>query len=92
MTIIHYAEVTSFIRTLLIIFFFYYLIKFLFRYILPIFLTKQVNKMKDQQRRSYSDNYNPSKEGETSIDKKPNSKSGGSSKKVGEYVDFEEID
>ena len=35
-------------------------------------------------------NQNP-KEGETIIDKKPNSDSN-SSKKVGEYIDFEEID
>lgn len=89
---LQFAEITSFFRTLLIIFFIYYLIKFAFKFLFPIFLKKQVEKMKDQQQNAYSSRGNNTKEGETVIDKRPNSQTGNSSKDIGEYVDYEEVD
>ncbi|MGB0837169.1 MAG: DUF4834 domain-containing protein [Flavobacteriaceae bacterium] len=85
------ADISSFLRTIFIIILFYYLFKFIGKYILPIILKNYIGKVqREQQRRQggFDPNVN---EGETIVDKKPkpNKKSNDS---VGEYVDFEEID
>lgn len=89
------AGFVNVVKTILIILFVYYLLKFLMRLLAPFILKKVATKMHEQanQRNSYQDHSNTGsvKEGETVIDKKPmNSKN--SNNDVGEYVDFEEID
>jgi|TARA_R110000787_G_scaffold19150_4_gene57864 hypothetical protein len=90
------AELMGLLRTLLIIVFIYYAFRFLARIFAPLLMKKVVNKMKEKAQQQYNQQ-NPQKqnsstrEGETIIDKKPNSKNEGKSS-VGEYVDFEEID
>jgi len=77
------------LRTLLIIAVIYYLGKFFFKYIAPVLLTNYVKNKTDQQF-GESQKYNTTKEGTTTIDRKPEQKKTSSS--VGEYVDYEEVD
>jgi len=90
---LQYASVTGFVRTLLIILLVYFGIKILSRLFAPVILkyfSKKVEKKFGQQFGGFQTNEPPEKEGETSIDKMPKTKS--SNKDVGEYVDYEEID
>ncbi|MBT6881219.1 MAG: DUF4834 family protein [Flavobacterium sp.] len=86
----------GFLRTLLIILIVYYSFRFLARIFAPLLLKKVVGNMQakakkhHQQKNQQSEN-SSTKEGETIIDKNPNSKTQGNNS-VGEYVDFEEID
>jgi hypothetical protein len=90
------AELMGFLRTLLIILIVYYSFRFLARIFAPLLLKKVVGNMQakakkhHQQKNQQSEN-SSTKEGETIIDKNPNSKTQGNNT-VGEYVDFEEID
>lgn len=81
------------LRWLLIALLIYYIFKFLARLFFPMLLKKIVRKaeqqMKNQQQRHYQ-NTPENKVGETIIDKKPQTTK--SNKKVGEYIDYEEID
>lgn len=71
----------------------YYVIKFISRYIAPIFLKKVLKdvekKMKDQQQAQYKEERG--KVGETTINKKPQS-SKERSIDDGDYVDYEDAD
>ena len=87
------AGFDSVIRTLLIIFLMYYVLKFLAKIFLPILLKKVVEKA-GQNFDQYGPNQNaPNKQNQDEIiidssqSKKPRE-----TKKVGEYVDYEEID
>ena len=89
-----YASFTGLMRTLLIILLIYYGVKILSRLLAPYlmkYLSKKVEKRFGQQFGGYQAQEPSKKEGEVSIDKMPN-KQPSSNKKVGEYVDFEEID
>ncbi|MEL4308541.1 DUF4834 family protein [Joostella sp. CR20] len=85
------------LRTILIILFVWYGIKILSRLLKPYLVKYASKKMEEkfggqfnqQYRRPQETNY---KEGETVIDKKPNKSGSNSSEKVGEYIEFEEID
>ena len=86
------ADLMGFLRTILIFLIIYYSFRFLARIFAPILLKKVVGNMQEKAQRSYRQTHDSStKEGETIIDKKPNSKTQ-SNNSVGEYVDFEEID
>ena len=86
------ADLMGFLRTILIFLIVYYSFRFLARIFAPILLKKVVGNMQEKAQRSYRKTRDSStKEGETIIDKKPNSKTQ-SNNSVGEYVDFEEID
>jgi hypothetical protein len=90
------AELMGFLRTLLIILIVYYSFRFLARIFAPLLLKKVVGNMqakakKHHQQKNQQSEKSSTKEGETIIDKNPNSKTQGNNS-VGEYVDFEEID
>ena len=81
-------------RILLWIIAIYFLVKILSRIFAPIllkFAAKKVEKRFGQQFGQYQQQPTKQKEGETVIDKMPNSKTS-SNKTVGEYIDYEEID
>ena len=87
----------GFLRTIVFIIAFYYLFKIVGRLLRP-YLIKYINKkaqerfggqFQNQQQQTYQGKR--PKEGETVIDKMPNS-SKKSNNDVGEYVDFEEVD
>jgi len=87
------ASVSGFLRTILIIMLVYYGIKFVGRYLFPIFFQKMVKnfekKVREQQ--GHQQEVDASKEGETTIDKKPRPDKK-SNNDVGEYVDYEDVD
>ncbi|HSQ47562.1 MAG TPA: DUF4834 family protein [Lutibacter sp.] len=85
----------GFLRTLAIIVIIYYAIKFIGRYILPLFVGKIINnvekKMRDQQQQfNNQEQKSTGKVGETVIAKKPSDYKEGN-KNVGDYVDYEEV-
>jgi len=87
------AGFNSFIRILLIIFIMYYILKFLAKIFLPIILKKVVEKAGQnfQQHGSNHNAQNTQSHDEIIIDSsKPKNRK--ETKKVGEYVDYEEID
>ena len=94
-------EVASFAGTLRVIFYmvaFYYIFKFLARIFFPILMKKAVEKAAEsfeQQQRNYqSGNYQAPRQqpNENTIFKTPKSDKPRETKKIGEYVDYEEID
>jgi uncharacterized protein involved in cysteine biosynthesis len=83
------------LRTLAIIVIVYYVIKFIGRYILPLFVGKIIDnvekKMRDQQQQfNNQEQKSTGKVGETVIAKKPSDYKEGN-KNVGDYVDYEEV-
>ena len=90
-------SIPGFFRMLIYIIAFYYLFKILGRLLKP-FLIKYINKKAQenfsgqfQNKRQQTYQGKRPKEGETVIDKMPNT-SKKSNNDVGEYVDFEEVD
>lgn len=83
----------GFLRTLLIIAIIIFALRFIFRYLLPLLLTRYVNKKFKEMGKTYGfsqDNRNKKKEGEVTIEYTPNDKKKYTQGK-GDYVDFEEI-
>jgi ABC-type transporter MlaC component len=79
------ASFDGLLKTILFIFAFYYVIKFLARLFLPIMAQKMMEKAADQfqQQQNQQQQHNP----QPKNPEKPKEK-----KVVGEYVDFEEIE
>lgn len=90
------ASFTGFFRTLFIIISFYYIFRFLAKLFLPVVIKKVVEKasenMQQQQQGQYYNNRQRPADGETSIYNTDNAKKSRETKKVGDYVDYEEID
>lgn len=88
------ASLTGFLRTILIILLVYYAVKILTRMFAPYLVRYMSKKMQQRyggQFQQYQEPRQQYKEGETIIDKMPE-KDSSSNKKVGEYIDYEEID
>lgn len=88
------ASFTGFFRTILILVLIFYGLKFLMRILAPYMVQYMSKKMQEQfggQFQQRSQDINRPKEGETVIDQMPNQQKT-SDKKVGEYIDYEEID
>jgi hypothetical protein len=83
------ASFTGVIETLFYIVVFYYIFKYAMRLLLPMVLKKAVEKAEENLRnydsRQYSNN-------DTYTQPNPNHDKPRETKKVGEYVDFEEIE
>ena len=77
------------LRTLFVILIIYCALKIVSRYILPIILKSAVNKVQKNMNKQQVPKQDNTKVGETTVDYTPNTTS--SSNKVGEYVDFEEV-
>jgi len=91
------ASLNGFIRTILIILLVYYGLKILIRLFGPYLIRYMSKKVQQRfggqfqyQQQQQTPN-NRQKEGETVIDKMPNTNKT-SNKNVGEYIDYEEID
>lgn len=88
------ASFTGFLRTILIILLVYYGVKILMRLFAPYFVRYMSKKMQERfggQFHQPPHDINRPKDGETVIDKMPQQRKS-SDKKVGEYIDYEEID
>ena len=85
-----------FIQTIFIVILVYYALKLLGKWLAPKlfnYAMKKTNERFGQQFGNYQDftEQRESREGETTVSKKPPRRAN-PSKKVGEYIDFEEID
>ena len=81
------------LKTIFFILIFYYAFKFLARLFAPFLMKKAAETIQKKAAEQFRNQQTKSgvKEGETVIDKKPNNNQQ-TSKTVGEYVDYEEID
>lgn len=90
-----HASFKNFIQVVLIIVLVYYLLKFAFKFFGPFLLKKAVSKVSEnfqKQQQAYQNQNNhqtqqPDFESELKQNKIPKER-----KKVGEYIDFEEVD
>ena len=81
------ASFSGFLRTLGIIVLVYYLFKFAMRIFAPIIVQKAVNKMQQKMQDQYKEQQEKQQDKTTQTNQRfPKEK-----KKVGEYVDYEEI-
>jgi hypothetical protein len=81
------------LKVLAIIFLTYFVFKYTIRLLAPFLIKRFANKMQDKFRQEFNQQYknNDSKEGEVTIENKKKS-SDSKTDKVGDYVDFEEVD
>jgi ribosomal protein S17E len=81
------------LKVLAIIFLTYFFFKYTIRLLAPFLIKRFANKMHDKFRQEFNQQYknNDSKEGEVTIENKKKS-SNSKTDKVGDYVDFEEVD
>ena len=86
------ASLQGFLRTILILILVYYALKWLGRLLFPILFQKAVKNFEKKagEHQSYQGDLKV-KEGEKVIDKTPR-QNRSSNSRVGEYVDFEEVD
>lgn len=87
------ASFSNFIRTLVYIIAIYYILKFLARIFFPILVKKAVQHAEDNFKQQYSQPRDPYRkpDGEVTFDANQAARSR-ETKKVGEYIDYEEID
>lgn len=90
------ASFYGFIRTLFYIIAFYYIFRFLAKLFLPLLLKKVVEKagenFQQQQQRYQQGTWNQSHANDEIIYNTSNTKNPRETKKVGDYVDYEEIE
>ncbi|MBX9808326.1 MAG: DUF4834 family protein [Flavobacteriaceae bacterium] len=90
------ASFSGFIRTLFYIMAFYYIFKFLAKLFLPLLVKKVVEKagenFQKQQQNAYGNSWQKTPNNDEIIIDTANAKKSRETKKVGDYVDYEEID
>lgn len=90
------ASFTGFVKTIFYIIMFYYVFRFLAKLLLPLVVKKVVQKAGEnfQQQQQYEQNnaWEKSNTRDEIIYNTANSKNPKETKKVGDYVDYEEID
>jgi predicted Holliday junction resolvase-like endonuclease len=82
------ASGSSLLRTLAIIILCYYLFKFLMRIFAPIIMQKAVNKMQEKMQEQYNKQQQQQQQNTTTQSTQFQSKE---KEKVGDYIDYEEI-
>lgn len=92
----HEASFSGFFRTLIYIIAFYYIFKFLARLFLPLLVKKAVEKagenFQKQQQRAQDNSWERTRNNDEIKYNTTNNKNPHETKKVGDYVDYEEID
>ena len=88
------ASFNGILKTIFYILAFYYIFKFLARLFLPIMVKKVVEKAGENFQKQYQSNYQHKANSSQDEFVNPNSKTDKprETKKVGEYIDYEEID
>nr|WP_315251369.1 DUF4834 family protein [uncultured Flavobacterium sp.] len=89
------ASFTGFIKAIFYMIAFYYIFKFLARLFLPLLVKKAVEKAGQnfqQQQRAQETAWNKTPNNDEIIIDTANSKNPRETKKIGDYVDYEEID
>lgn len=85
------ASFSGFIETICYLLMFYYVFKFLVRLLLPIMVKKVVEKAGQNFQQQYQNQQNPNNQ-EQKVSNTASASKPRETKKVGEYVDFEEIE
>lgn len=83
------ASIPGFVKTLLWILAFYYIFKFLARLFFPVLIKKAVQKAEEQFKQQYQNQTNST---DFNSNVTPKSDKPRETKKVGEYIDYEEIE
>ncbi len=93
-TILQQASLNGFIRTVLIIVAVWYAFKILMRLLAPYLMRKVVQKAESNFRQQYEQQFGNTQNQNTNSQHKDSSKEQPlrSTKKVGEYIDYEEIE
>ena len=92
------ADFSGFLKTIIIILFIYYFIKFSMRLFGPYIMKKAMNKVQENFQKKAEDFYNQSQSGGFDFSNANQTQNQSSKvnlkekKKVGEYIDYEEID
>jgi hypothetical protein len=89
------ASFNGFIKALIYFLAFYYIFKFLAKLFLPLLIKKVVEKASNNfqnQQNSYNGSWNKTANNDEIIIDKTKTKNPRETKKVGEYVDYEEIE
>ena len=90
------ASFTGFIKAIFYIIAFYYIFRFLAKIFMPLLIKKVVEKagqnMQQQQQKQQQNTWQQSRTNEEVIINTTNAKNPRETKKVGDYVDYEEID
>ena len=90
------ASFTGFIKAIFYIIAFYYIFRFLAKIFMPLLIKKVVEKagqnMQQQQQRQQQNTWQSARNKEEVIINTANAKNPRETKKVGDYVDYEEID
>ncbi|HUH25557.1 MAG TPA: DUF4834 family protein [Flavobacterium sp.] len=90
------ASFLGFLKTLVIIVLIYYFIKFAFRLLAPYLLSKAVNKVNEnfqkKQQAYYQNQQNSSNSNQGFEENMKQNQIPKEKKKVGEYIDFEEVE
>lgn len=90
------ASFTGFVRTIFYILMFYYVFKFLAKLLLPVLVKKVVQKagenFQQQQQNATDNSWKKTTANDEIIYNTANAKNPRETKKVGDYVDYEEID
>lgn len=81
------ASFTGFIKVLFWLIVSYYAIKFLFRLLAPMLVEQAVKKAQQTMYERQQQQYSAPRQPERPVEERPSEK-----KKVGEYIDYEEID
>ncbi|NDI99159.1 DUF4834 domain-containing protein [Flavobacterium sp. LaA7.5] len=83
------ASLTGILRTIFILILVYYAVKFLLRLFAPVLMQQLVKKAEQNfyNQQQFNQQYNNQQQASSNQDKKPKE-----NKKVGEYIDYEEID
>jgi small-conductance mechanosensitive channel len=95
-SIMQTASFTSFIKGIIYFLAFYYIFKFLAKLFLPLLIKKVVEKagtnFQNQQQNSYKSSWQKTPNNDEVIIDQSKSKKPRETKKIGEYVDYEEIE
>ena len=83
------ASIPGFVKTLLWILAFYFIFKFLARLFFPVLIKKAVQKAEEQFKQQYQNQTNST---DFNSNVTPKSDKPRETKKVGEYIDYEEIE
>lgn len=92
-TIIHQASMSGFIRTVLIIVAIFYIFRFLARLLAPYLMKKVIQKAQGSFQQRYEQQFNGNQQQtHTKTNKSAEKPPLRSTKKVGEYIDYEELE
>ena len=92
-TILHQASMSGFIRTIFIIVAIYYIFRFLARLFAPYLMKKVIQKAQGNFQQKYEQQFNGNQDySKTKTSNTTEKQPLRSTKKVGEYIDYEELE